>query len=412
MTVKAITRSRLIDGTGAEPEEEITILIEKNRIIDIGKDLDIPVNAEIIDAAGSTVLPGLIDSHLHICINGDPDIFSIAKVPMGLLMIYGYRNAHLNLKAGFTTIRDMGAPYNFGIALRDAIKQGIVRGPRVLSPGKVISMTGGHADFYLKGGVSFNKMSRIADGVSECRKAAREMFRDGADFLKICSSGGVMSPADPVDTPQFGLEELKAMVYEAECHGKIVASHAHGATGIKNAVRAGVKTIEHGSLMDEEAVELMADRGCFHIPTLVAGWNIVERGEKAGIPKYAVDKAEEIINEVKKSTLLSRKGGVKVAMGTDAGTPFNRHGENAQELIHLVETGFTPMEAIQAATKTGSECLGMDDKIGTIETGKLADIIMVKGDPLREIKIFSDHENILLVMKDGIIEVDQRNEQR
>jgi imidazolonepropionase-like amidohydrolase len=412
LIVKAITGSKLIDGTGADQKDDITILIEKNKIIKIGKDITIPNNAEIIEAAGNTVLPGLIDSHLHICINGDPDIFSMAKVPMGLLMLYGYRNSILNLRAGFTTIRDMGAPYNYGIALREAIKQGVVRGPRLLSPGKVISMTGGHADFYLQGGVTFNKMSRVADGLSDCRKAAREMFRDGADFLKICSSGGVMSPADPVDTPQFSIGELKAMVYEAECHGKIVASHAHGATGIKNAVIAGVRTIEHGSLMDEEAVELMADKGCFHIPTIVAGWNIVERGEKAGIPRYAVKKAEEIISEVKKSTLLSRNGGVKVAMGTDAGTPFNRHGENAQELIHLVKTGFTPMEAIQSATKTGSECLGMNEKIGTIEMGKLADIIMVKGDPLREIKILSDPENILMVMKDGIIEVDRRNEQR
>jgi imidazolonepropionase-like amidohydrolase len=162
-------------------------------------------------------------------------------------------------------------------------------------------------------------------------------------------------------------------------------------------------------MMNEEAIELMADRGCFHIPTLVAGWNIVERGEKSGIPKNAIDKVEEIISEVK-STLLSRKGGVKVAVGTDAGTLFNRHGENSQEIIHLVETGFTPMEAIQSATKIGSECLGMYDRIGTIETGKLADIILVKGDPLRKIRILSDPKKILMVMKDGMIEIDRRNE--
>ncbi len=404
---KVFTGATLLDGTGAKPEEDASIIVEGDRIKEVGKGLDAPSDAEVIDVEGRTLMPGLIDSHVHLCSNGDPDIMRMIQYPMGMLQLFGYRNALNELEAGFTTVRDMGAPHGFALSLRQAVEAGVVRGPRVVAPGKVISMTGGHADFHLASGVSYTGMSRIADGVADCRKAAREQLRDGADFVKICSSGGVMSPTDPVDTPQFTSEEIEAMVYEAACVGRTVASHAHGATGIKNAVLAGVKTIEHGSLVDDEAVKLMAQRGCFHVPTLVAGWNIVQQGKDAGIPAYAVDKAEEIAYEVRKNAMRSHRGGVKVAMGTDAGTPFNRHGCNAQEITHLVDAGFTPMEAIVAATKTGSECIALESQIGTLEPGKLADIIVVDGDPLKDIKVLEDKANILLVMKGGVEEVNR-----
>jgi len=401
------TGATLIDGTGAKPVEDVSIMVEGDKIKAVGKGLDIPRDAKVIDVAGRTVLPGLIDSHVHLCSNGDPNIFSLLQYPAGMLQLFGYRNALNELEAGFTTVRDMGAPHGFALSLKQAVQTGVVRGPRIVAPGKVISMTGGHADFHLASGVSYTGMSRLADGVADCRKASREQLREGADFVKICSSGGVMSPTDPVDTPQFTPEEIEAMVYEAACVGRTVASHAHGATGIKNAVLAGVKTIEHGSLIDDEAVKLMAQRGCFHVPTLVAGWNIVQHGKESGIPAYAVDKAEEIAHEVRKGAMRSHRGGVKVAMGTDAGTPFNRHGGNAQEIIHLVDAGFTPMEAIVAATKTGSQCIGLERQVGTVEPGKLADLIVVKGDPLRDVKVLGDKANILLVLKGGVAEVDR-----
>jgi imidazolonepropionase-like amidohydrolase len=404
---KVFTGARLIDGKGAKPVEDASIIVEGDRIKEVGKGLDAPKDAEVIDAAGRTLMPGLIDSHVHLCSNGDPDILRMIHYPMGMLQLFGYRNALNELEAGFTTVRDMGAPHGFALSLRQAVEAGVVKGPRIVAPGKVISMTGGHADFHLASGLSFEGMSRIADGVADCRKAAREQLRDGADFVKICSSGGVMSPTDPVDTPQFTPEEIEAMVYEAACVGRTVASHAHGATGIKNAVLAGVKTIEHGSLVDDEAVKLMAQRGCFHVPTLVAGWNIVQHGEEAGIPAYAVNKAEEIAHEVRKNAMRSHRGGVKVAMGTDAGTPFNRHGCNAQEITHLVDAGFTPMEAIVAATKTGSECIGLEKQVGTLEPGKLADLIVVEGDPLKDIKVLEEKANILLVLKGGVVEVNR-----
>lgn len=404
---KVFTGATFIDGTGAKPIEDASIIVEDEKIKEVGKALDAPRDAEVIDVAGRTLMPGLIDSHVHLCSNGDPDIMRMIHYPMGMLQLFGYRNALNELEAGFTTVRDMGAPHGFALSLRQAVEAGVVRGPRIVAAGKVISMTGGHADFHLASGLSYKGMSRIADGVADCRKAAREQLRDGADFVKICSSGGVMSPTDPVDTPQFTLEEIQAMVSEAACVGRTVASHAHGATGIKNAVLAGVKTIEHGSLVDDEAVKLMAQRGCFHVPTLVAGWNIVQQGKEAGIPAYAVDKAEEIAYEVRKNAMRSHRGGVKVAMGTDAGTPFNRHGGNAQEITHLVDAGFTPMEAIVAATKTGSECIGLENQVGTLEPGKLADMIVVDGDPLKDIKVLEDKAKILLVLKGGVEEVNR-----
>ena len=407
MTTKAIIGARLIDGTGRNPVDEAVVLIKDKLIMEAGKGIDIPKDAEIIDAEGKTLLPGLIDSHVHICSNGDPNIMSSLSYRQGMIQLFGFRNGVSDLESGFTTIRDMGAPFDFGLSLRDCVKTGVVKGPRILACGNIISMTGGHADFHLPSGVSFEGMSRLADGVADCRKAAREQLRSGADFLKICSSGGVMSPTDPVDTPQFTVEEIKAITYEAACVGRRVASHTHGATGIKNAVEAGVKTIEHGSLIDEEGMKMLKEADGFLVPTLVAGWNIVEHGLESGIPKYAVDKADEIAHEVRKNAYKAYKMGVNVAVGTDAGTPFNRHGNNAQEIIHFVDAGWKPMEAIVAATKMGSMCLGLEKLIGTVEKGKLADLILVDGDPLKDIKVLGDKENIKLVMKEGTVEVNR-----
>jgi imidazolonepropionase-like amidohydrolase len=407
LTTKAIIGARLIDGTGKTPVDEAVVLIKDKLILEVSTGIDVPKDAEIINAEGKTLLPGLIDSHVHICSNGDPNIMSSLSYRKGMMQLFGYRNGVSDLESGFTTIRDMGAPFDFGLSLRDAVRNGVVKGPRILACGNIISMTGGHADFHLPSGVSYEGMSRLADGEADCRKAAREQLRSGADFIKICSSGGVMSPTDPVDTPQFTVEEIKAITYEAACVGRRVASHAHGATGIKNAVEAGVTTIEHGSLIDEGAMKMLKEAEGFLVPTLVAGWNIVEHGLESGIPKYAVDKADEIAHEVRKNAYKAYKMGVNVAVGTDAGTPFNRHGNNAQEIIHFVDAGWKPMEAVVAATKMGSMCLGLEKLIGTVEKGKLADLILVDGDPLKDIKVLGDKENIKLVMKEGTVEVNR-----
>ncbi len=407
--LKAIRCGVLIDGTSGSPRRNAVILIEGDTIRDVGSEgeVEIPGEAEIVDASKLTVMPGLIDAHVHLCINGEPSVFALLQYPPGLIQLMAARNALQTLEAGFTTVRDLGAPMGFAISLREAINRGIMRGPRILAAGRIISQTGGHGDFRLPIGVGFEELSRLADGVDEMRKAVRMELREGVDWIKICSSGGVMSPRDPVDVRQFTVDEIRAAVEEAAAYGRSVASHAHGTTGIKNAVLAGVRTIEHGTLMDEEAAEMMAERGVYHIPTLVASYNILKHGREAGIPEYAMRKAEQIAEYPARSLRLSHRMGVPIAMGTDSGTPFNRHGENAKELELMVEAGLKPMEAIVAATKTAAMAIGLGKQTGTLEPGKWADIIAVDGDPLSDIRVLQDKSRIKMVMKGGVMEVDR-----
>jgi len=311
--LKAITGAYLIDGTGADPVRDAAVLIEGDVIRDAGRGIDVPDGAEILDASGMTVMPGLVDAHVHLCLNGEPSIFSMLQHTPGLIQLMAARNALSTLEAGYTTVRDMGAPMGFAISLKRAIEMGVARGPRIMASGRIISQTGGHADFHLPIGLSFGEMSRIADGPDEVRKAAREQLKEGADWVKVCSSGGVMSPSDPVDTSQFTIHELRAAVEEAAAVGRAVASHAHGTTGIRNAVEAGVRTIEHGTIMDDEVAALMAERGAFHVPTLVATRSILEHGREGGIPKYAVEKAEQLADHPARSIsrYLSKRMGPK-----------------------------------------------------------------------------------------------------
>ena len=236
--VRAYTGATLIDGTGARPVKDAVVLVKGDSIADAGSSVKVPKDAEVVNASGYTMLPGLIDSHVHITSNGEANMLAALNYSPGLVQLMGAANAAKTLEAGYTTIRDMGAPGGYALSLKQAIQMGIARGPRIIACGTVIGQTGGHADFYLPSGVTFAGLSRIADGPDDCRKAAREQLRSGSDFLKICTSGGVMSPTDPVDTPQFTLAEIRAIVEEASAVGKTVASHCHGPTGIINAIVA------------------------------------------------------------------------------------------------------------------------------------------------------------------------------
>ena len=368
----------LIDGTGREPLENAGLLIEDRNIIKVGKidEFNIEEKTVIVDLSGKTVVPGMIDCHVHITMEpiGDPDSL-LSKESSAKTAIRGTSKLKKMLMSGITYFRDLGGPDGIDIDIRDSVREGLVEGPEFLVSGKPIVMTGGHG--WQFGGE--------CDGVHEVRKAAREQLKAGADVLKIMATGGVMTPGVEPGSPQLTKEEMEVAVKEAHRAGKKTASHAQGTTGIKNAILAGIDSIEHGIFLDDEAIELMIERDVYLVPTLVAPFFIVENGVNGGIPEYVVEKANRVMDSHRKSFRMAKEAGVKIAMGTDAGTPFNVHGKYPHELKLMVEAGMTPMEAIVASTKYSSELLGIDKKYGTLEEGKTADFLVLKENPLENL---------------------------
>ncbi|HHY34274.1 MAG TPA: amidohydrolase family protein [Firmicutes bacterium] len=400
---KIIKCGTLIDGTGRPPVRAAVIVVSGNTIEDVRElaTAELPAEAELIDLSGFYVCPGLIDAHLHTSFNGEPDYWDIVlKQNTAYRTLVSLRNVNADLAAGFTTIRCLGEKDHLDIDLRNAIRNGIVQGPRVVAAGQNITVTGGHADVSLAmdivcpqglGGV-------IVDGPDEVRKAVRQQVKAGADLVKLLVTGGVMSEASVPGVQHMSYEEISAAVEEAHRLGRRVAAHAQGTRGIKEAVKAGVDSIEHGHFLDQEAVDMMAEKGVYYVPTFAASYWMTVGEIAERIPPYAARKAKVAAEAHARSFEMARKAGVKIVCGTDAGSPGNRHGSNAVELELLVEHGMSPMEAIMSATKVAAECLGVDSLVGTIERGKLADIVAVKKNPLEDISAFRD---VLLVMKDG-----------
>jgi imidazolonepropionase-like amidohydrolase len=389
--MKVLQGMLLIDGSGKEPLENAVVVLEGDKIKAVGKagEIDTSSAAEVIDLAGKTLLPGLIDCHVHICLDPVGDPFATAARDSDATTAFkAARNAARTLRGGVTTIRDMGGKNHIDLNLRDAIAQGIALGPRILASGKLLTMTGGHGWM----------VGREVDGPDEARKGAREEIKAGVDVVKIMATGGVMTPGVEPGSPQLTVEEMRAAIEEAKKAGKITASHAQGLTGIKNAIRAGIDSIEHGVYLDEEACEMMIDNNVYLVPTLAAPYWIVAKGREAGIPEYAVAKTEKVIETHYASFRLALKMGVKIAMGTDASIPFNEHGKNYYELKLMVQEGMTPMQAIVAATKSAAELLGLSNEIGTIEPGKQADLLVVEGNPLEDIEVLA---NVHQVYKGG-----------
>jgi len=402
----AIT-GRIIDGTGGEPIQNGVVLIDGDKIEKVGdkKTIDIPSEAEVIDAGKGTVLPGLIDAHIHLmgARSLSPLIWISEPEPLKIARTVRYC-ADL-LDAGFTACRDVGG---YGVYLKRAIEEGSMRGPRISSANKVLTQTGGHGDTpsmplgYVRQYVFF---SRMCDGADECRKAAREQFREGADLIKICTTGALMSEKDIPGASQFTMEEITAIVEEATRVGKIVAAHAQWSGGIKNALKAGVKTIEHGSYIDDEAIELFLKNDAMVVPTFAIFHQSVTHGAEYGMPEYWIRKVKEAQVDRQESIRKAHKAGVKVALGTDyIGGPLLPFGENAVELELLVNVGFTPMEAIIAGTLISAEAMQMRDVIGSLEVGKLADVIIVDGDPLKDVTFLKHANNVKVVIKGGKIE--------
>ena len=406
MTQIVISNGMLIDGRGGQPLPGASVLVEDDSIIAVaaaGEPLQMELGAQQIDAAGGAILPGFIDAHVHITM----EISSIEKLlatPFSMRFYKSIGYLRKTLDAGVTSVRDAGGADQ---GVKQAVEQGLVAGPRMQISTAVLGITGGHTDDWYPSGSMVSLFPTypgmpdgICDGVAEVRKKVREVLRAGADVVKICATGGVLSPTDHPEFTQFSPAELDVIVQEATFRrGVKVMAHAQGAEGIKQAVRAGIHSIEHGIFLDDEAIELMIEHGTYLVPTLLAPLAVLEIGEAGGMPEYGLQKSREVIDAHRASIRRAHEAGVKIAMGTDAGVM--PHGTNLRELGLMVDVGLTPMEAIVATTKTAAECLGWHGRLGTIEPGKLADIIICRDDPLADIRSLANNDNIWMVMKGG-----------
>jgi imidazolonepropionase-like amidohydrolase len=389
----ALRSVRLIDGRGSS-RERMTVLIQDDRIAGVGTDreMSVPRGAETPDIRGMTVLPGLIDCHVHLCLGAEADVVrTIEHEAPALTTLKASQFARQTLEAGFTTVRDVGCRDHSIFALKQAIADGLLPGPRVVAAGLAICMTGGHARF----------IGREADGPVEVVRAVREQLAAGADVIKFIASGGVLTPGTSPECAQMTPEELSAGMTEARRAGRRVAAHAHGADGMKNAIKAGAHSIEHATLMDEEAAGLMREYGVFMVPTLSALATTAACGLTCGIPESALMKAKSMQARHEASFKKAARAGIHVALGTDAGTPFNYHGENAQELERMVALGMTPMEALVAATSAAATLLGLAQTLGAIEPGKDADVLVIDGNPLTRVTVLRNRDKLYGVMQAG-----------
>jgi len=394
---------RLIDGVSDRPRAEVTIRVDGDRIIAIERGFASPGATDtVIDLKDKTVLPGLMDMHVHLTGEYSQDdrlndfIMNEADYAFDAA-----KYAKRTLEAGFTVVRNLGDSFNVTIALRQAIDSSDIPGPRIITAAKGLSSTGGHGDptngwaNHLKGDPG--PIEGVVNGVEDARKAVRQRYKDGADWIKITATGGVLSVAKSGQNPQFTDEELRAIVDTAADYGMRVAAHAHGTEGMKRAVIAGVASVEHGTYMDAEVMRLMKEHGTYYVPTIMAGNWVAEQAKVDGFfPELVRPKAASIGPLIRETFAQAYKAGVPIVFGTDTGV--SAHGDNAQEFVLMVEGGMPPMEALQSATSVAAEFLDIDDTHGSLEAGKQADIIAVPGNPLDDIR---QMENVTFVMKSG-----------
>ena len=405
MTI-AIVADRLIDGTGRDPVEAAVLVIDGGRIAAVGPraDVGVPDGAEIIEGDDFTVLPGFIDCHVHLAVQSGVDFNRLLMTRRSMLLLMAVPNAAVTLQAGVTAVRDAGLS---PASVRDAIDAGYFPGPRCDMAVSILSQSGGHGDptmpcgceLYMDCGMDVP--DSVVDGADMMRRRVREVLAAGADWIKLCTSGGVLSPSDHPDAAQFTIAEIAVAVEEAAAQGKRVMSHAMSAAGIKNALRAGVTSIEHGCLLDEEAIALMKERDAWLVPTLVAPRDVVAAAsEGRTIPEPMVDKARNISTRHMESFRAAVDAGVNIAMGTDSAV--GPHGGNLRELALMVEGGMSPLAAITASTQASARLLHRDSEIGTLEPGKRADLVVVRGDPLARIGLLAAPDRVALVLKGGV----------
>ncbi|MFQ5791237.1 MAG: amidohydrolase family protein [Acidobacteriota bacterium] len=398
----AVRAARVFDGRGGEPLRPGVVLIRGERIEAVGRELPIPHEARRIDLSDATVLPGLIDLHTHLTDEvGLHWEEVLLKSTPGQAALFGAKNARDTLMAGFTTCRDMGPTWPYtDVDLRYAIEKGAVPGPRLQVAGNYVSATGGAGDarqFSIY--VNVPLVKNLADGVDAVRGAVRTNFKHGADFIKILATGAVLSRGISPGAQQYSDEELKVAVEEASRWGRFVAAHAHGPEGIKAAIRAGVRTIDHGSMMDDEGIRMLQSRPTtYYVPTLYVGAVVVNEGESLGIPPSEVERSRKMMEFRNATFRRALAAGLTIPFGTDAGV--FPHGRNAREFAIRVREGESPRKVIQSATRIAAEAMGWSDRVGTLEAGKLADLIAVEGNPLEDI---TELERVKWVMKGGVV---------
>jgi imidazolonepropionase-like amidohydrolase len=398
--VLAIRAGHLVDTVAGRVLDDQTIVVEGERITAVGPSasVKVPAGAETIDLSRSTVLPGLIDAHTHLTDNPWLSGYRSLGVSDIRAAMFGVQSARRTLEAGFTTVRNVGASGFGDVALRDAIDDGEVEGPRMRVSGYPIGIQGGHCDNNLLPHDFHYQEGGVADGPWQGRAKAREMVKYGADVIKICASGGVLSKGDEPGAEQLSLEEMKAIVEEAHKLGRKVAAHAHGATSIRDAILAGVDSVEHASLIDDEGIRLAKEHGTYLVMDIYNDDFILQEGAKAGILPESLEKERKVGQLQRNNFRKAWQAGVKMAFGTDAGV--YPHGDNAKQFYYMVKYGMTPMQAIQAATINAADLLGWKDRIGSVTPGKYADLIAVSGDPLADP---AELTHVKFVMKGGAV---------
>ncbi len=382
---------RIIDGIGGTLTQH-GVLLEGERIARIAPISEFKgyQGEEIVLDGSTTLLPGLIDCHVHLCFDAEPDPGEITeKMRPGAVAVRALANAQRSLAGGITAIRDCGGKDYLEFAARDACNRGQFQGPTIRASGRMICMTGGHG----------NRFGRVADGIEDVFKAVREQVHAGSDLVKIMATGGVMTPGVNPEDAHYSAEEMAAGIAEGHRFHKPCASHAQGTEGILNAVRGGIDSIEHGTFLSERCIEEMLERRTYLVPTLAALKNILAAGDQ-GIPEYVIEKATRVSESHQRSIKMFYQAGGRIAMGTDAGTPFNHHGENAQELRYMVDVGISPMDAIIFSTANAADLMRLE-KTGRIQEGAAADLLVVEGNPLEDIDAVADNARHRLVIKRG-----------
>lgn len=390
METLVLMGASLIDGTGAEPARGRAVVVEGGRIASVVDEGRAP-RGRRIDLSGCTLLPGLINCHVHLCLGAEADPVRVLKdEPVALTALKALLRARQTVDAGVTTVRDLGGREYAELAVRRAVAEGLFPGPRILAAGRPVCMTGGHGSW----------LGREADGPDDARKAVREQLKAGADVIKLIATGGVMTPGVEPGSPQLTLEEMRAAIEEARKAGRLAAAHAQGASGIADAIEAGITTIEHGIFLTDEIIASMKRKGVFLVPTLAAPAAISTGGLAAGIPDFMVRKSDAVIPHHIASFQRAAKAGVRIAAGADSGTPLNIHGSLLPELELMVKYGMTPLEAIRSATSVAAEALGLGGETGRVEPGYAADLLAVAGQPGERIGALGD---VRLVLARGAV---------